>query len=433
MGLREHIQTQLERGPQSRAELQAGTGVSQATLSRTLRDMPLRRFGAARSTRYVLPRPVRDLEADIPVYRVSRLGKIQTMGTLTPAYGGNLTDLEGEREWHEGLPWFIADMLPQGFLGRRFARAYPELGLPERLSDWSNDHGLYAIACRGEDLPGNLILGEAAMRRWYAQGGEANAWVATGADRLDHYRRMAERVLAGEVCGSSAAGERPKFTAHAGEGEQTKHYLVKFSPPVDQPAGRRWSDLLICEHLAARTLNAAKLPAAATRIRQNGERTYLEVERFDRVGAHGRVGLVTIGALDDAFLGHRRSWPDTAAALGKNRVAGDDFDRIVRIYAFGQWIANTDMHFGNLAFRHEGNFPLRLAPVYDMLPMRYAPQGDEVVEVDPTAPRPGRRSQPVWEEVRALAARFWAAAANDTRISQPFRAIARRWLDRLAS
>lgn len=433
MELSRHIRTRLEGGPRTRAELQRGTSASQATLSRVLRNLPeVRRFGAGRATRYALVRPFRDLDVESPIYRVTRQGDVEEVGTITTAHGGYIVDAESGTTWHEGLPWFLTDMVPQGFLGRRFPRNFPELELPDRLSDWSDEHALYAIARRGEDLPGNLIVGEASMQRRHRRGGQADVWTMAGDEPIEAYRTMAERVLAGEIPGSSAAGERPKFTACAGEGETATHYLVKFSPPINESHGRRWSDLLVCEHLAAETLRAAGFPTTRTRVHQDSDRTFLEVERFDRVGRYGRIGVVTLGALDYEFVGEGGPWPVTAAELTRGLIQETDYERIVRLYAFGQWIANNDMHTGNLAFLHEGEFPLALAPIYDMLPMRYAPRSDEVVEIAAEAPVPNRFTLPVWHEARQLAADYWNAVAEDARVSRAFRAIAREHLQLIA-
>lgn len=433
MELSQHIRARLQVGPRTRTELQRGTSASQTTFSRVLRDFPeVRRLGAGRATRYALVRPLRDLDAELPIYRVTRQGHVEEIGMIATIYGGHLVDVGHGQAWHEGLPWFFTDMVPQGFLGRRFPRHFPELELPERLSDWSDDHALYAIARRGDDLPGNLIVGETSMQRWHQQGGQADVWTTTGDEPIEAYRRMAEQVLAGEMPGSSAAGERPKFTACAGEGEAAIHYLVKFSPPVHESHGQRWSDLLVCEHLAAETLRTAGFPAARTRVHQGGDRTFLEVERFDRVGQHGRIGVVTLGALDYEFVGEGGPWPVTAAELTRDFIRETDYERIVRLYAFGQWIANNDMHPGNLSFLYEDGFPLELAPVYDMLPMRHAPRSDEVVEIPIKTPVPNRFTLPVWHETRKLAADYWNAVAGDERISTAFRTIAREHLRLIA-
>jgi hypothetical protein len=94
---------------------------------------------------------------------------------------------------------------------------------------------------------------------------------------------------------------------------------------------------------------------------------------------------------------------------------------------FGQLIANTDMHDGNLSFTPQSSTasaPLCLAPAYDMLPMRYAPhRGVELPSVDfvPRMPLPAERE--AWQAGAAAADVFWSRAADDDRISAPFRAV----------
>ena len=48
---------------------------------------------------------------------------------------------------------------PRGFLGRSFTGRHTDLGLPEDASNWSDHHILIALSRRGEDLPGNLVIG----------------------------------------------------------------------------------------------------------------------------------------------------------------------------------------------------------------------------------------------------------------------------------
>jgi hypothetical protein len=94
------------------------------------------------------------------------------------------------------------------------------------------------------------------------------------------------------------------------------------------------------------------------------------------------------------------------------------------IHTFGGLIANTDRHFGNLALfdRYDGQFCL--APVYDMLPMLFAPQNDVITTrvfepVDPTA-----ETMTVYRRARELAERYWALISTDIRISRDFQLIA---------
>jgi hypothetical protein len=85
------------------------------------------------------------------------------------------------------------------------------------------------------------------------------------------------------------------------------------------------------------------------------------------------------------------------------------------------------MHDGNLSFKPQRSAepsPLTLAPAYDMLPMLYAPQrGVELPPVNfaPRLPMPAERE--AWQVAAHAAEGFWSRAAEDARISAPFRAI----------
>ena len=75
-----------------------------------------------------------------------------------------------------------------------------------------------------------------------------------------------------------------------------------------------------------------------------------------------------------------RNWLYTAEILAdKKLITPTDLSAVARIYAFGQFIGNNDMHFGNLSFfvdeveRDVRRPALRLTPVYDMLPMMWRP------------------------------------------------------------
>jgi hypothetical protein len=98
---------------------------------------------------------------------------------------------------------------------------------------------------------------------------------------------------------------------------------------------------------------------------------------------------------------------------------------VARLHAFGELIGNTDMHGGNLAFWLNDELPLTLAPVYDMLPMAWAPgpQG-EIVErrFAPAPPLPGDEEN--WRIASDWAAEFWGLAAESDGLSAEFRSIA---------
>jgi hypothetical protein len=196
-------------------------------------------------------------------------------------------------------------MRPQGYVGRRFARAkYRQLDVSEDLREWSDDDVIFVLTRAGFDVSGNLLIGDPAYDQWLRTK-LAPPEPLTEAQTGTRYAELAEDALAGGLVESSAAGEFPKFSALRHRAEQvTPHVLVKFSGAGDAAAERRWADLLVCEHLALE--QAAGLPgvvSARTAILHHGGRTFLEVERFDRVDRFGRLPLCSLDALNLAFLG----------------------------------------------------------------------------------------------------------------------------------
>lgn len=426
------LATVLSSGLRTGNELREVLGVSQPTLSRMLQRTrgQIAVLGRGRSTRYGLYRRVRELPPELPVHRVTSSGDVRRIATLIT--------IAPERFWYQdlehppasreflSLPWFITDMRPQGYLGRLFPLRYDDLALPDRVLDWNEDHALYALARRGEDMAGNLIVGEESHARWIAL--TRGATLIGEADRLARYAQLAQETLAGRAAGSSAAGEQPKFTAEVGSSApQARHVLVKFSPPLDTASGQRWSDLLVAEHLAAELLRARGHAAAESEYLTDGRRAYLQIERFDRVDSAGRLGIVSLGALDDEFVGERLGWPQSAAALLRaGLISAEDARELRWLSAFGSLIANTDMHLGNASFLYEGQMRFRLAPAYDMLPMMYAPIREEIParEYSVPAPTPGAADQ--WRLASPVARSFWQAVSSDTRLSRNFRDIAAR-------
>lgn len=413
------------------AELQDLLGVSQSTVSRALAPLihagQVQKVGAARSQRYVLPRHVPGVGSEVLVMHVDTQGRASPFARLVPLEGGAfwVDEVDGEHRRHDGLPWFLDDMRPQGFMGRTFAHAHPELQLGHDPQHWSDDDVLRAMTLFGDDLPGNLIMGEAAFQRFHTLPARASR-VASAAD----YPQLAEQAMRGTHPGSSAGGEQPKFcTLTAG-----RHVIVKFSPAGDSPADQRLRDLLVCEHLALHTLAQAGLPAARTQIFRGAGRVFLESERFDRTplqgddpeGLGGRIGMVSLQVYNAEYVGDIDNWAATANRMAARQLLTESDARTLRLLeAYGQLIANTDRHYGNISFVLRGN-DWALSPTYDMLPMLYAPVAGELVPRDfasrplqPTAATLGE-----WEKARGLAVAFWQTAAADERVSQGFRAIA---------
>lgn len=429
----------LGRGTASAKELAELSGLSQPTLSRRL--MALRSqvlpLGEARARRYGLLADIRELGSEIPIYRVSQAGEATRLGSLHSLAAGEfwfesaLGDRQAARLYPD-LPWWIHDLRPQGFLGRLFPQRYPELQLPSDVRQWNAATTLYALCMRGEDLQGDLLLGEIAYRRWWEARHDpdgARPSVEEG-QRPAVYPQLAYQTMQGQPAGSSAAGEQAKFLVRLRGDASYRDVLVKFSPPISESVGLRWADLLLAEHLALTTLREAGIAAADSEWLECGGRAFLQVERFDRLGPHGRRSLVSLEAVDAEFLGLGGAWPAIARALvAGRRLAAEDGARLDRIAAFGHLIANTDMHNGNLGLHHDdparpGCGQFVLAPVYDMLPMLYVPRAGEVLSHRFVPPAPSSGLEPAYREMLPLALVFWRRLANDARVSGGFRAIA---------
>ena len=406
------------------AEVRAGLGVSSSTLSRLVADAPprLQRLGQGRATHYALMRSIERVKTPVPIYRVDEGGVPSFIGDLKPLSGGGTwVEPESGSGWaHAGLPPVVADMAPAGFLGHAFAICHPELELPRRLQDWSDDHRLIALTRRGEDCPGDLIVGAESLNRFL----DADLLEGTHSD----FFRLSHDAASGEV-GSSAAGEQPKFTVFM----DGAHYIVKFTPGDRSPSDERWSDLLRCEAIALEVLSDGGVDSAAAHIARDDQRVYLAVRRFDRIGERGRRGTITLGPVDDDLFGYRDSWSAAAdRLLDRKLIVASDHRRIRLLDCFGALIANTDRHFGNLSFFVDQLSPepsLTLTPVYDMLPMALMPRYGALPDAPSSVPRCQAELLDVWAEGCELAVTFWTRVMDEAEISDAFRRIAGGYLD----
>lgn len=439
-------------GPAPAALLAKVLGVSVPTLHRLLHRLPAGQWlsaGQARRSRHAARRPLRGVLGDWPVYAIDESGQAQPLAPLAPLAshgcwmplaGGIWPVPEEVRDgWWPGLPYPLYDMRPQGYMGRQFARAeHAALGVSPNPEHWSDDDVLHVLSQRGVDTSGNWLLGDAAYARWQAARLHLPAALSP-ADTPAAYVALADQAVALGGAGSSAAGEFPKFAARRSlpppeaAASGTPHVLVKFSGAGDSPAERRWADLLTCEHLALAHAGRAlgdladglwRAPAAASRVLRHAGRTFLEVERFDRHGEHGRSPLISLHALHATFVGGAPGeWPAMTAPLvaaGVLHAAAQP--AIERLWWFGRLIGNADMHPGNLSFvPWQSGAPLKLAPVYDMLPMLHAPlAGGELPArpFEPPLPLPPQREH--WHAACQAALAFWGAAASHPHISPAF-------------
>lgn len=396
-----------------------GLGVSPSRLSRLLAEVGpvVCRFGKARATKYALSRAIRDIGANVPIYEVALDG--------TPIEAGRLSFLEPEAFWlayggdeglKQSLPMFLKECGPSGFLGRQFSARYPELGLPARLEAWRAEDYIRAIALRGEDAVGNLIVGNESFARFLR--------LEERPREPSEYPSLAQDPAA-KMRGSSPGGERPKFTAFV----DGRHRLVKFAAPGESDEARRWRDLLLCEHVALEVIrDAGVAPAAASRCLDVRGWRFLEVERFDRVGPRGRVGVRSLEAVKIEAMISAGRWTEAVDALAagvRPPISREDASRVRWLEAFGGLTGNSDRHDGNLSFLRDSAGALSLAPAYDTAPMALAPVAPGVLDNAWVPEPPLPTSLVEWQRAVPAALRYWEQLGRERRLDPRLRQRAR--------
>jgi hypothetical protein len=417
----------LEQGPATSKEIQAATGLSQAAVSRQLRRLKHRvvTIQSGRTPQYVMTRnafgasdrlPLATVDASGDAALVAHIRPLVTGGFYVEPSAGMSSLLLGDRGdgLYDDLPYFLQDMGPQGFIGRQIAKELHDR-FPEFPSDtkwWTSDHIGRFLISSGDDLPGNFKFGEQALLR---------ALRTPVAIDDAEYPRLAEKAMSGEVPISSAGGEQPKFTAFSAK--SVSHVIVKFSPHGDTEISRRWRDILITEHHAAKALRSQGIPAAVTRVFEAEERLFLESQRFDRSGQHGRMSMISLASIDAEFVGSGSHWPRVMKALADRKLVCPKQVRDAEfLWCFGKLIHNTDMHLGNLSLTMDSN-AFRLLPAYDMCSMGFAPRGNGEVLPYAFAPRHPERlvlDDDMYVAAWRLAMEFWNSVAQDDRISEEF-------------
>jgi hypothetical protein len=418
----------LARGPVAALELTQALNIHQSTLSRTLRPLEqagrvVRLLGRTRGARYGLARNVGTAGSSWPLYAIDTDGAPLELGTVYAIAPGHVAVRGGPPRIQvltEGIPYFLQDARPAGFLGRTIPAANPDLNLPARVQDWTDDQVLSYLTQRGSDSVGNLIVGAESLDRYLS--GVQRPRVISSDDRAAEYPLLARAAMSGAPPGSSAHGENPKFSAALVPGVLTTHVLVKFSPPRDTPLGVRWADLLTAEFIALQVLSEHGVSAARSEVLEFGGQVFLQSERFDRVGAEGRRGAVSLYSVDVARYGMLDRWSLSAQRLhAEQLLSAQDLEQLTLVDSFGSLIANTDRHFGNITLfdRYEG--PFELAPIYDMLPMLFAPQDGQLVERSFEPAGPAAATLSVWPRARDIAEIYWARLCEEARLSEDFR------------
>lgn len=417
--LAQTLERQLRFGPRSAAQLVAALGVSQPTLSRAIQRLGTSvtsfKITGDRTPRYALLRGLPEgLSARQHIYRVLRSGTIEPFADVEFLVGGATLERMGKlTRLYEGLPPYMLFAAPSGFLGRQMAEfaSRGRSSLPPNLKDWGDDHRVVYLFTHGTHPPGNLLFGEFAVQRTLEMMRIGPTPVA---EKLEHYHAMAA-MLREASHGSSAGGEQPKFLSMV---EDSGHVIVKFAKH-----GSRMAGLLPLEHLALAALGDVGVPSAPTQLLASDEYVFLEVQRFDRVGPHGRVGMLSAGSVDDEFFGNRDTWSQFAARCEQARyIAAADAHHIDVMAAFSELIGNTDCHFENISLLigEDGEYQ-GVAPAYDILPMRYASLGGGVdPALVPITPKVGAvgANPAVWSAAAQAADRFWTAVQS-ARLAAP--------------
>ncbi len=428
----------LENGPKSSSEIMARLTekISQPTFSRLIRNMreKVLRFGKLKSTVYALPREIDGVTTPLPLYEISEDGTSQLIGELWPVLPqGFFLDTEtwkSQRGFHEDIPSFLQHLRPSGFLGREIPLLHPEISPQKNIRLWSDNTCLVYASQLAFDAPGNLILGDRSFQIFLSQIQENKTGI-TEPKREEHYLTQAESKMKTTQSGSSADGEQPKFLCTL---EEKGHVLVKFSPPAQDPLAQRVADLLICEHIALRTLkeNSEGLPVSHSEILSVGNRVFLESQRFDRVGRWGRKGLLSLAHLASEHLGLEHSWANTAQRLSELGVLSKDCcSKIFFAEAYGHLIANSDMHLHNLSFFTKKGRVTELAPIYDMLPMLHMPRHNQLPNVPFEIPLPQPRAGAAWRTAFPLALQFWKSVCESTKVSENYRTLAHSCLKKV--
>jgi len=308
---------------------------------------------------------------------------------------------------YKGMPFFLEDLRPSGFIGRSIAEKYVDKGFPQSISNWNHKYLLQYLQ-ENQDNRGNIVIGSIH---------EETMDTASISD----YDSLADKAIYKGVFGrSSVDGEQPKFTAYK---EGTGHVIVKFIKKDTDPISQRMKDMLVCEHLSNKVLSENGFDTSNTIIHETDKYVFLESDRFDRVGMHGRSSMLSLGCVDAEYVGGFKSWSRTSDDLLKlGLIDNKTRDKIDMIGRFGNTIGNNDMHNGNLSLSvsEDGN-RFELLPVYDMLPTCLMPNQNII---------PDRvRTRKVDNEIIELALNYWGEVANTDGISEKMKNIAQSLLD----
>lgn len=451
MSLASEVLNALAVGRKTRAALLAEVRMSEQVFEQTLTELGNEVFWLGQGENKVLVRrrPVRGTFTSFPLFYIDKQGQDRLAAYLHPLYeGGFLLEMCEVLPWPRdehgnlcsyGLPYFLYNVVPEGYLGTKFARfVCQNLQVAALPSEWTDDDILHVLSRRGVDLPGNLVLGDIAITRYQKESLERTAW--SEAETLLRYAKTASDYQAAEKNNTHLlppaliGGAQPKFTAYRQLGTEARHVIVKFTSTKGSLANERWADLLVCEHIAMEVAGERLgLSVSKTRLLRDDKFTYLEAERFDRVGRSGRVPVCSWASLNAGLIGtDDAQWPRALKKLyERGLIDSSELVNCLLLWLYGKLIFNTDMHDGNLSLIPL-NGKVQLAPLYDMLPMAYAPvNGTLPAKEYVPMPRPSGGVESMWDKAATAALWFWFTVCKDGRISEDFKAIAKQNLGEL--
>ncbi len=401
--------------------------ISAMSVSRAMRKLGNKvvKIPNGRSPLYALTSSAFNSGDSIHIWDIDEFGKATHISTLRPlAAGGFFINnmslaskvLLGVRNngLYEDLPYFLYDMAPQGFLGKRIAQYLHAIdeSYPTNPEAWSNEHiGKYLLS-NSENVMGNLQFGNNYNLKT-RQSFEKFA-------RVD-YPQIATTILDSDINISSAGGEHQKFTTYCHDTHS--HVIVKFSPKGDSEIATRWKDILITEYHANKVINqSGAITAATSEIILGDNRVFLESERFDRSGEYGRRSMISLLSIASEFSNPAETWVSIARDLhAQTLISTQDLFNIEVLWYLGRLIHNTDKHNGNLSLAVRGD-GFSLLPIYDMCSMGFAPKGNgEVMPFKFTQPDLDDSLSEV-KKARLMANAFWQSLYEDPRISAEFRA-----------
>lgn len=429
----------LERGPLTKAEILQRFGIDQETLDAWVEQLgrSILIYGDSESISFALKRPIQEI-ANFPIWEVSseksssyRIGDLIPVEPLGYVVMWEVDPLVGRSSYSQGLPWWLYDLRPQGFLGRTFAHNYAEqLNLTKDFMLWSDDELLIAMSFFPVDSIGNVVLergdwGTSSFLSFPASRTVSKVSCAC-------CKRLALDALSFEFFSSSAGGEQPKFLVF--DESTDKHFIFKFTAHDNNSVTRRWASLLKAEYLASEILRKSGIASSNSEFFDCIDQWFLKVERFDRIGSYGRLGVVSLAALDHEFVGHNdASWSFLGTKLHQQGLISlKDAQTMQKLDAFGRMIGNADMHLGNLSFFHDRTTNIRLAPVYDMLPMLFAPRSSG--HVPKNVPEIHLQYSPeltYWREMFPWAMQFWQKLSELPQPDESFKEIALKFIERL--